>query len=366
MSKYHAVTIQAIGVGKSEAKTIQQLMQSITTSDEISRDSIRKSISLTIKSLERDYPKRLKVIGNSGRGNKQLFYWSSSKAKLDAFEPYAPKFDSVPHAMALNFIEDHFSELLPPSYIDALTADFNAAANLIAHSKEFSPERDSLDTKISFEPSGYDVSSKMVEADSDRTAIYNALNEEHVFQADYDSIHKDIGERITVSPQQIKYINHQILVMGYIHEVDKVKHFELSRLRNVTVKPIGYSFKSIDLKQYQANHKFKARVHTWVKNYFDSVRMPDPHTYKAKQESSETWVIETTITLPNHFNNLDKPDPFFFANFLGMFATSLEVLEPQCLRDEMQHRSKEFRSLYLSDSDPVKVIERSPHRMANK
>ena len=127
------------------------------------------------------------------------------------------------------------------------------------------------------------------------------------------------------------------------------------------------SFQSLDLNTLKSRHRFQARAHTWVKNYFDSVQLGDSGKVNIEQENDDCWIISAEIDLPNHFNDPEKPDPFFFANFLGMFADSIEVLQPQCLRDEMARRAQQYFSLYLDpDTDGTKVITSSPHDMANQ
>lgn len=357
--------IQLIGVGQGNAVSISNLVKALAVSNDNEPDSFRRGIDRELSRLVEMADGSLKVQGG-GRGKPKQFYWDTAESKSEMFESHKPRWHSFAHAMAMAFIGEHFTQFLPIHFMDELEEDIDLAWAVLASSNDFRERSDEMRMKLMFQPSGYDLKPLDHQNNEGKRKIYQALNEEKCFTALYESIHPNIPSQITVSPQRVCYLNHQVLVLSYIHEVKLTKYLELSRLVNVTVNNNKSEFKKLDVAQLQSTHRFKARVHTWVKNYFETVRLGEALPVTSQHEIDDCWIIETDITLPNHFNDPTKPDPFFFANFLGMFADSLEVLEPLCLRQEMIRRSQNFKVLYDEKISSHKVINQSPHDMANQ
>ncbi|WJG09570.1 hypothetical protein [Aliiglaciecola sp. LCG003] len=86
-----------------------------------------------------------------------------------------------------------------------------------------------------------------------------------------------------------------------------------------------------------------------------------------KSVSSDVWEIADAVLFPKHFKK-QKPDGFYIANFLSMFADSIEVIEPTFLRDEMTRRSRALNQLYNhaeEDGKQISIIKQSPDAIAN-
>ncbi|MEE4244946.1 MAG: hypothetical protein V2I33_06030, partial [Kangiellaceae bacterium] len=177
MSKYLAKVILELGVGDSEAKAVNQIAEAVQLADSPDSDgSIRRQIDNVLELLIKEFPYDLIKTGG-GRGVKKTYFWNSADAKDEAFDRFKlkPKLKTFHHAMALNFIEEHFSELLPPDYVAALEDDFEAAKYLVLEDDEYRVESGEAQLKIVFEPSGYSIEPEIDYDSDDRRSIYRAL-----------------------------------------------------------------------------------------------------------------------------------------------------------------------------------------------
>ncbi|MBA6350171.1 WYL domain-containing protein [Colwellia sp. BRX8-9] len=352
--------IEYIPVGQDNAIDMALLLKKfgveLTVGDK-DAFSFKRRMARYLESIQ-DYTDELKKL-KQGRGN--AFYWTTLAQKSEFLsEKFKPSMKSIGEnrSLALNMIENHLYDFLPPSVKSELSDDFDRAANYLSKNTT----RNNWQAKLNFHPSGYPLINNA--NDEFYNEIYSALESERVISIKYDSIHKSISNTLTISPQQLQYQNHQLLLLAYIHETSQLKYFEVPRILNfsiVTDKNMFYKKQNLD--DWKVTLPFKAHVHTWVKNYFDNVSLGNNQLYT--QHSKETWIIEADITIPKHFKHND-PDPFFFANMLGMFADAMEVLEPECLRKEMIRRARQHQSLYLCEGDSTDVLTRSPHETSVK
>jgi len=364
-SQYRKNIVSTIGVGENRSVSLTLILEKLGLSD-LANTTFRKGMIREIAKIEQENQDKLLKVKN---GTSNFFYWDSEESKAGAIKGESPRWKSHAHAMAYSFIEDHLTDFLPPSYVEELQPDFDDARDQLMDSIRFRENSETARGKLVFHPSGYDLQTDVKLNPEEHSIIYSALDESRVLLACYDSIHKQFSKELMLSPQQLVYLNHQILLLCYEHDAKQVKYFEVNRLKSVKLADAKeVNFRKIELSELELNFKFRARVHTWVKNYFDNVRFGPKHKTKAPiYEGKESWIIESQITLPKHFNSKkEKPDPFFFANFIGIFADSMEVLEPACLRNEMIRRVQKHNKIYLEpENDNIETISESPHDMAD-
>jgi hypothetical protein len=365
---YNDTIKRIIGVGEGEKLTIAQI---IAHPEFIREDAhlavadfkkeIRREIRRMIKELGSDLETGLMILVEEkpkGRGQQAYYYWASSPLKNVALGREEISEDRLmARAIVFQFVDEYLKEFLPPSIIESLEADMDEA-NDDLHAAKF------WQNKLQFHPSGFDVSPNpkiVIANEQDWNKTYDALNNQYVIQAQYETLHKGImPSSVSLSLQKIQYVNHKVMVLAYVHELNCVKTFEVARLREIKQSE-NYSFEHVDFSIYEKSYKFQARVNVSVKDYFKSVRFG--HNFKeAEHESDDSWIIESIIKIPNHFSK-DKqgPDPFAIANFLSGFADSMEVLKPDFLREEMKRRANNLSKLYSDQFDSVSVISRSPH-----
>ena len=357
-----------IGVGEAAKLTIAQIIEHpefIREDEHLAvadfKKEIRREIRRMIKELGSDLETGLMILVEEkpkGRGQQAYYYWASSPLKNVALGREEISEDRLmARAIAFQFVDEYLKEFLPPSIIESLEADMDEA-NDDLHKAKF------WQKKLQFHPSGFEVSPnpKIVignEQDWDKT--YDALNNQYVIEVKYETLHKGIvPSSVSLSLQKIQYVNHKVMVLAYVHELDCVKTFEVARLRDIK-QSSDYSFEHVDFNTYEKSYKFEARVNVSVKDYFKSVRFG--HNFKeAEYEADDSWIIKSTIKVPDHFSK-DKqgPDPFAIANFLSGFADSMEVVKPDFLRKEMKRRADNLSKLYSDNIDSVPVISRSPH-----
>ena len=365
---YNDAIKQIIGVGEDEKLTVTQIIEHpkfIREEEHLDVDDFKKEIRREIRRMIREFGRDLETglmimveEEQKGRGQPAYYYWTSSRLKNAALGREEISDDRLmARAIAFQFVDVYLKEFLPPSIIESLEADMDEA-NDDLHATQF------WQNKLQFYPSGFDVSPNpyiVSENQEDWGKTYDALKGEYVIQAQYESLHEGIiPTSVLLSLQKIQYANHKVMVLAYVHELDCVKTFEVARLKDIK-RSESHTFKKVDFSTYEKTYKFKARVNVSVKDYFKSVRFG----YKFKEavhEANDSWIIESKIKVPDHFSKDKKgPDPFYIANFLSGFADSMEVLEPDFLRNEMKRRANNLSTLYSDETDSVPVISRSPH-----
>lgn len=292
----------------------------------------------------------------SSAGKEHYYYWASSEDKSQVIHGEGiTEQRYFARAVVFSFIEEHLREFFPPEIMSNLKKDLNTA-------------RDEFDLlsgiagKMQFIPSGvdvwpaYDIDERNPE---DWNLAYQALKNEFVIQAEYDSLHNPKKEVVHLSPQSVQYANHKVVLLCYIHETGKIKPYEVSRLMKVK-QASNYKFEKVDLTNLKKEYPFKAIVNKGVKNYFSSVQFGREMSFE-KQEDN-TWVITCLIEVPEHFSQNKKgPDPFAIANFLSNFSYALEVVEPDFLRDEMKRRANNLFNLYNDELDSSPIISKTPY-----
>ncbi len=366
-NEYKKQLVELIKVGQPSQVNISQILNNLQLSHTLNK-AFKKGIERQIERLSKNYlsekDEPLLVIAAT-KGSETYYYWKNENAKNLVLDELVPEFSSEARAMAINFVQEQLSEFLPPKYIEELRYDFRHSEKLLRKKGVFREKSNAAKRKLDFHPAGFAITPIEADCDKHYAFIFDCLERDIAFTAQYDSIH-NIPDKLTLSPQKITYLNHQVVVLCLMHEENELKFFEISRLKNVAVcNTSKYIQKSPD--DFESKHTLKARVHTWVKNYFAQVQIGHGKAMEIiKEEDEHCWIIEIEIMLGKHFKN-DRPDPFYFANFLGQFADSIEVLEPECLRNEMLRRAKRNYSIYLNaDNNNVKTIAKSPFEMTGE
>ena len=313
------------------------------------------------KKIQRDINRLIKSFGTIcclGKEKPYKYYWESSALKNVALGGEEISEERLmARAIAFQFVDEYLKEFLPPTIIKSLSDDLGEA-------KDDLKARSFWRNKLQFHPSGFEVSPNPEITsgyEEDWNKAYDALNNQYVIEAEYETLHKGIMPKVVqLSLQKIQYVNHKVMVLAYVHEQNCVKTFEVSRLRNIKGSVI-HAYKQVNYDDYEKNYEFEARVNVSVKDYFKSVRFG--HSFKAPEhERQESWIIKATIKVPDHFSkDKEGPDPFAIANFLSGFADSMEVIKPDFLREEMKRRVDNLSKLYSANYDSIPIINKSPH-----
>jgi hypothetical protein len=363
---YHDAIKTIIGVGESNKITLTQIIAhpdfGLKTEHVAVKDfnkSIRREIRRLIKifGTVEDSTENKLIESASDVGKTLYYYWSSVESKNEVIKGEGISDDRYfARAIVFTFIEEHFREFFPPTIMENLKKDLDKARN----------ENDVLGGiagKMQFIPSGIDVypiHGIDQRNPGDWDLAYEALAQEFVIEAEYDSVHGSETESVKLSPQRVQYANHKVMLLCYNHESKRVKSYEVSRLLNVN-KVRRDRFKQFNFADFEREYEFEALVNVGVKDYFKSVKFGNG--VSAKPEIGGAWIIKSTIQVPNHFST-DKqgqPDPFAMANFLSSFADSMEVIKPDFLRAEMKRRADNLSKIYSHEYDNVPIIRKSPH-----
>tara|TARA_B100000809_G_C15094574_1_gene514515 strand:+ start:165 stop:1418 length:1254 start_codon:yes stop_codon:yes gene_type:complete len=319
----------------------------------------KKSVSAK-KKIQRNMDTLIESLGTIDkvkRGQTYFYYWLSSESKNEArIGEGITNERLLARAIVFSFIDEKFRDFFPPEIMSNLKSDLHEAVT----------EHDidgGIAGKMQFIPSGIDVwpSYDITERNpKDWQLAYEALKGEFVIQVDYDSSIESETKLIHLSPQRVQYANHKVVLLCYVHESEKVKAFEVSRLQNV-IEAKGHKFKTVNFNDIEKEHEFEAIVNVGVKNYFNSVVFGKEFT--SEPSIGGTWIIKAKIRVPEHFSESKKgqPDPFAIANYLSGFADSMEVIKPDFLREEMKRRADNISKLYSDKHDSTPIINKSHH-----
>lgn len=295
------------------------------------------------------------------RRKHAYYYWSDEEEKKHSIEFFTI---TRPRALALFLVKEHISDILPSSFLSALSSDFKLAE------EKLKTDGIKLSDILEYSPFGFNMTKPNQELSREREATFNlafeALLSRSVIKIGYRSIHSEYASKaMYVSGQKLRYLNSKLQLLGYEHESKSTKHFTLSKISTIELAS-DIPFIALDPRKYERTHTLKMRCHTWVKDTFDSSRLGGH--LKIEPLGKDVWELTDKVTFPLHFNG-NRPDGFYIANFLSMFADSVEVLEPDFLRNEMQRRSGSMDKLYskntkLSNEERSTIVSDSPENIA--
>ncbi|WP_189379622.1 WYL domain-containing protein [Thalassotalea profundi] len=361
-SEFRSALMRSIDVGEQKAVKIRDLIENrlagYRKESQESFDSFKKNAYRIITPMLSDDGDGLIRIK---KGNAYIYYWSSQEDKDAALEQFEM---SEERALAFSFIKEYLPELIPPHIYCSLQTEFKKAEEVLHQSdltKYFS--------KIDFNPLGYDIHSQLdhdyisKEQLSAWQFVFDCTFNENCFSCCYESIHENYNaKQLIISPQRIVLLNHQLKVLGYEHSTKSTRYFQITKLSALTKST--ESFVELAKTDYESVEKFSAICHSWVKNYFESTSLSTRAKFTPLL-TQDCWLMETELSFPVHFN-CNEPDPFFVANYLGMFADSILVQQPTFLRKEMQRRANRLANIYNDPANAEKSISSSPHVMAKK
>lgn len=358
--EFRNAIMRSIEVGETKAIKLKDLIESrlsnYRTDAQESFDSFKKNAYRIITSMldEEDCG-----LARVKQGNAYLYFWSSQEDKdaaLDQFEM------SEERAFAFSFIKEYLPELIPPHIYSSLKTEFNRADEVLENST-----LTKYLSKIDFNPMGYDMHSQLdhetvtTEEQKAWQFVFDCTFEEMCFSCSYQSIHKRFNNRpLLLSPIRIVLLNQQLKVLAYEHKSKTTRYFEISRLTHLAKS--DETFITIPKTEYESTDKLVAICHSWVKSQFESTSLANRAKF-TKLETENCWLVEVELSFPIHFNR-KEPDPFFIANYLGMFSDSILVQQPDFLKNEMQRRAESLTKAYLNSNDAESLVANSPHIMA--
>lgn len=363
---YHDAIKRILGDGKANKMTMSAIINHerfVIEREHLALKDFKKNlireIRYLIKTLGKAYnSEQNKIVEEiTGKGLPNYYYWFDYNTKEEALNNEGiSKERYLARAIVFDFINENFREFFPPKIINSLKDDLYNS-----YIESFLPSK--LSEKMKFIPSGIEVfpyDGLEERCPSDWNLAYKALEDELVIKAEYNSLHSTETETFYLSPQNVQYANHKVILLCYIHETGLVKPFEIVRLVNIMIAK-DMEYKRINSSDIEHYYDFEAIVNVGVKNYFSSVVFGKQ--FKSKELPDGTWKVNAKVLIPLHFakSKRGQPDPFALANFLQNFSDSLEVIKPQFLRDEMKRRADNMVKLYSHQHDSNPIINKSPH-----
>ncbi|WP_258808289.1 WYL domain-containing protein [Pseudidiomarina sp. CB1] len=311
------------------------------------RNITRKLNELVITYQDAESPSFLKIINNAERGfGKARFYWANDEVRNEALG-YGSVSNTRVEAriFAFRFINAYLRDCFPPSLIEELKNDIEESDVDDNQFKE-------LENKLRFWPTFIQGEKQpAVENHPHWRDVFDALINNRVFSATYDSMHKSVvPECVTLSPQRIQYINHDIKLFAFVHEINTYYSFQLDRLKNIQ-QATNVKYRSINWDQFEKHYDFEFRGADWAVNHLCKIGFGEH--IKVTSNGGGTSKVTGKVLIPNHFNK-QAPDVFDCVNFLSSFGDSLQVLKPDIVRAEFKRRAEAMISLYENDD-----IERS-------
>lgn len=363
--KMSADIASVIPTGHGKKVSISKIVSALSSYQEgKSAEAFKKEVERFCQKMHEeryDEDDGLGLVRLAKKGTQTYYYWSDKEERERSVEFFTI---TRPRALALFLVKEHVSEMLPSSFFNALSSDFKIAE------EKLKSDGIQLSDILEYSPFGLNMVKTNSESSQKKEATFNlvfeAILSRSVIKIEYRSIHEEYAtQAMYISGQKLRYLNNQLQLLGYEHNSGSTKHFTLSKISTIELAP-QIPFVNLDPEKYESKHTLKMRCHTWVKDTFDSSRIGG-HLI-TKDLGLNVWEVSDDVTFPLHFNG-NRPDGFYIANFLSMFADSVEVLAPDFLRREMQRRSAAMNTLYAkgnstSNEDRKAIVSDSPEKIA--
>ena len=324
------------------------------------RGITRKLNDLVNTFSENDPPGFLKFVSKGGSGfGTAKFYWASDEVRNEALG-YGAVSDKRVEAriFAFRFIDAYLGQFFPPSLVKELKADIDESD---VTQKQFK----GLEKKLKFWPAFIQREEQpSIDSHPHWRDVFEALLNNHPFKATYESTHNSvIPEKVTLSPQRIQYINHDVKLLAFVHEINEYYSFQLNRIEDFQFTD-EVSFHPIKWDKFEQYYDFEFRGADWAINYL--CRIGFGTNIKVSSNGGGTSKITGHMLIPNHFNK-QAPDAFDCVNFLSGFGDSLQVLKPDFIRAEFKRRAKAMLSLYEHDDiqSSIPVLLKSAHEQTS-
>lgn len=324
------------------------------------RNITRKLNELVITYQDAESPSFLKIINNTERGfGKARFYWANDEVRNAALG-YGSVSNTRVEAriFAFRFINAYLRDFFPPSLIEELKND-------IEESDVDDNQFKGLENKLRFWPAFIQGEKQpAVENHPHWRDVFDALINNRVFSATYDSIHKTVvPERVTLSPLRIQYINHDVKLFAFVHNINTYYSFQLDRLKSIEWEP-DTQYHTFKWEQFEKHYDFEFRGADWVVDYLCKVGFGE--NTKVTSSGGGTSKISGRLLLTTHFTH-GGPDAFDCVNFLASFGDALQVLKPSFIRSEFRRRAQNLLSLYEKDSSQssIPILLKSAHEQTS-
>ncbi|GEM_PF-3430876 len=353
-----------IGVGGDRKTRVSDVVAQLWgyRRQEQSDDAFKKDVERLCKRISdesADDVEQTGLIRLAANGCPTYYYWSDADSQLDFIEKFTI---TTPRAFALNFLKQHVAAILPKSLFSQLDEDFLLAERKLKY------QGINLSDILDFSPFGLSMpggndSAPVFDTDA-VNVVFEAIVKQQNITFSYDSIHSGYSGDLLISPQKLRFLSGQIQVLGLVHADQRLKHFALRKMQNV-VSVTDTDFIAVKLTDYQHQRKLVIRCHGWVKDILTESQQGTQ--WQVSKVNATVWQLATQIAMPKHFQS-DNDDCFYIANYLSMFADSLQVLEPASVKQEMQRRIRKQASLYdagTSEAEALTVLTNSPLEIAN-
>jgi predicted DNA-binding transcriptional regulator YafY len=354
-----------VPVGHNNRITIGNIVRALSSSFQGNKNdpAFKKEIERCCNKIRKDYKNEegVGLVKVARKGLQTHYYWADEDDKHASIELFTI---TRPRALAMFLVKEHISDILPASFLSALSSDFKLAEAKLKN------DGVRLSDVLDYSPFGFSMVKAEQTSSPETEAIFNVVFESllshTVIKIGYRSIHPEYASQgMYVSGQKLRYLNSNLQLLAYEHASKSTKHFALSKITSIELAG-DIPFVKLATSEYESEHTLKIRCHTWVKDSFESSRLGSHLT--TVYLDNDVWELSDSVKFPVHFNNR-RPDGFYIANFLSMFADSVEVLAPSFLRDEMHRRSCALNSLYsktnsASVNERLEIVSNSPHNIA--
>lgn len=171
--------------------------------------------------------------------------------------------------------------------------------------------------------------------------ICQALNSNLLVEFSYHKFTNDVPQQVTLEPYCLKAVKRRWYLFGRKHDNGCLRSYALDRITHLMVSDSHFPYD----KRFGIDTHFKNSFGIYVAD-----DMPSNVIIRANELEAKYL-----RTLPLHKSQHEISPGLFeyhiiittdFINELFRHGTSLEVLEPLCLRDEMKHRIEEMRKIY--------------------
>ena len=177
---------------------------------------------------------------------------------------------------------------------------------------------------------------------SDRTkfdSLKNAIINEQVISFTYSNSYGETTYR-KAYPLKLSFKSKSWYLQAFCLQKDDYRTFKISRMRSV--KMLADSFNNETLQPSEIEHsEYQSHNLIALKLYFEpyiAYRVYDEFDEQSITQNSDGSFI-VTLTIPNDY---------WLYDYILSFGAAIEVIEPQCVRDEIARQAEKTKNKYAS------------------
>lgn len=249
------------------------------------------------------------------------------------------------HLVALGFVETFLEEFKFMPIFNEFSDAVDKVLDGLEITKRFNSDYRSVNKFIQIDKSPY------YKGKDTLSNLIKVISDQDICQIEYQKFGSDTSKAYTIHPYLLKEFKNLWYLIGYVEEYEQVRTFGIDRITNYTTIKERYDFIPPERVDFNADNFFKfcygitALSDTPEKivlsfspiqgNYIKA--QPIHPSMRIVQDDDSRFVVE--LQLVNNFE---------LRNWILGFGASVQVVEPQSLREGIQKELMKATALYQS------------------